>query len=275
MRAAEREYAPFDVKIEIQRHAPERPQDQIEALRRSLRSDAPLDGLILSPMWIDESYPDLASISTTRNVPVITVNLDLPKAQRIAYVGPNYEQGGALAAEMIARCLGGRGTVGVISSVLHYQSNDLRLAGFLRRMGGYRDISVVGPISIVDIADNYTAASSLLSDHPDLSGLYTTTDTELLLPAVERAERSDVVVVGNDLTPNLKSAIADGRLAASIHQRPFLQGYLAGKTLLNYVLYGRKPRNVAIPVGFDVALQENLEFESDYEGYLDWRGSDE
>ena len=73
----------------------------------------------------------------------------------------------------------------------------------------------------------YNITTNMLQAHPDLKGIMCANDV-MALAAVEAIEaagkKGQVTVVGIDLIPQAKEAIAAGRLAGSVAFSPFIMG---------------------------------------------------
>jgi LacI family transcriptional regulator len=86
-------------------------------------------------------------------------------------------------------------------------------------------------------ADAYRAALDLFKMHPDLGGLYISTANSL--PVLRAMEESGclgkVQVITTDLFPELLPFIEDGKVLASLYQRPFAQGKTAFEMLTRYL----------------------------------------
>jgi LacI family transcriptional regulator len=268
IRSIEKEFKPFNVIIKIIKHKSEEPQKQIETLCRIINEEI-MDGIILTPMRMNDSYPDLNN-TLNRKVPLVTLNLDLEKDQRMMYVGPDYRKSGALAAEILANYIGQKGKIGIISSNLHYESVDKRLEGFEQKISTYTDIEIIGPYYVEQIEDNYSIAKKMMQEHQDLKSIYTTTDIMHIQKAVKDMNYKGCKLIGNDLTIEMKEEILKGNIHASIHQRPYLQGYLAGRAILNKIIYNKSPKQSELFIGFDVACQENIELEDVYRTYFSY-----
>src|SRR5207248_3402671 len=92
------------------------------------------------------------------------------------------------------------------------------------------EISLLAPVEDHDVeSEAYDKCSKLFSSHPDLAGIYVT--TEASMPVVRAAQDAHVLdrltIIATDLFPALIEQIRGGKVAATIYQRPHTQGRLA------------------------------------------------
>ena len=81
------------------------------------------------------------------------------------------------------------------------------------------------------------------AETPDLSGVYVTTANAppVLRALHDRDLASRVTVITTDLFAELVPHIEAGRIAATIDQRPWIQGQIAFRTMYRYLLEGVRP----------------------------------
>jgi LacI family transcriptional regulator len=119
-------------------------------------------------------------------------------------------------------------------------------------------------VEVVEAHDDervgHRRALAVLDAHPDLEGLYVSTVNSMpVLRAVERKGRAGrVAIVTTDLFPALVPHIREGRVAATIYQRPLSQGRLALQALYQFLLDGTRPP-ARIKVLPHVVIRSNLE----------------
>jgi ribose transport system substrate-binding protein len=172
---------------------------------------------------------------------------------------------GVTSAHMMAKALGGKGTIGLIHHEADFFVTKQRYDGFKKTISAdYPDIKVVDDKGIAgpDFAgDGQAAASAMLSKNPDLDGIWGVWDVpaEGIMAAARSAGRQDLVITTEDLGTNVAIALAKDKLVAGLGaQRPFDQGVteakLAGKALLGQ----ETPAYVALsalPVDHDNVLE--------------------
>ena len=208
---------------------------------------------------------DSNSIGTTiqaanhAGIPVFTADIAVlaEGVKVISHVASDNVAGGRLAADALARALGGRGTVAIIDHP-EVESVIQRVRGFEERLAAaYPEMRVVAKLSGRGSKDMaFRTAEDILQSHPALDGIFGINDDSALgaLAAVEKAGRSGrVTIVGFDAIPEARAAIAAGKIFADVIQRPHEIGarsvdavaaYLAGQpvepvTLIDCQLFTR------------------------------------
>ena len=215
------------------------------------------DVLVVAPTGSAQVVPVLEQ-ALSRKIPVILVDADAPLAGKSTYVGTDNKAGGALAAQHIAERIG-TGKVALISGVPGNQSQDDRAEGFVTALAKVPGVQLAArqPANS-ERSLGMTVMENILTAHPDLRAVFATND-QMALGAVEaldaRGLRGKVVVVGFDATAEAVQAIQEGRMSASVAQRPFEMGRQSVEAALA-ILDGRSvaPR---IDTGTELVTQAN------------------
>jgi LacI family transcriptional regulator len=101
----------------------------------------------------------------------------------------------------------------------------------------------------------------LFAAHPDLAGIYVT--TEASIPVIEAAKDSQLLdrltIIATDLFPELIGQIRAGKVTATIHQRPYMQGRLAFRVLQEFLVHGRCPA-FRVTLAPHLVMPGNLDF---------------
>jgi LacI family transcriptional regulator len=196
-------------------------------------------------------------------VPVICVVTDAPKTGRLAVVSIDTLASGSLAADLLGKFLRGQGRVAVTMSALVITEHAEKFNAFkdtLRKF--YPAMQIEDAIEDHDIeAEAYDKSKKLFAAHPDLAGLYIT--TEASIPVIQAARDANVLdkltIITTDLFPALVEEIRKGSVAATIYQRPRTQGRMAYRVLHEYLTEGECS---AYQVTFSphLVMRGNLEF---------------
>ena len=99
----------------------------------------------------------------------------------------------------------------------------------------------------------------VLTSTPDIGGVYVSTVNSIrVLRAIEDASLlGRATVITSDLFPALGPFIESGRVAATMYQRPTMQGQLAFQTLYKFLVDGVRPRAV-IRMAPHIVMKSNL-----------------
>ncbi|MFC5909172.1 substrate-binding domain-containing protein [Streptacidiphilus monticola] len=210
--------------------------------------------------------------ATAAGIPVLAIDSPLPAADGAAlYLGtPNY-QAGQKAGEAMRAALGGKGRVAVLVGSLTASNALERIQGFEDALKG-TDIKVVQKIADQMSPTNATNdAQQILSDHPDITGLYCvySYDGPAAASAVwESGKTGKVKVVSDDADPQTLGFIHQGVIQATVVQSPYQQGYTGAFLLAALRVLGRKATmdlvkpylgsDGTLSSGVGVVTQENL-----------------
>ena len=208
--------------------------------------DAHVDGIIT---WSGEpeKIRPLMRRASRNNIPVVCVSTDAPNSGRLALVSVDTFASGAIAADLMGLTLHGIGKVAITMAEASTMEHAEKLRSFENTLHSlYSGVELLPPIEDRNIeALAYEKCSRLFSEHPDLGGIYVTTDASI--PVVRAARdlglANKMTIVATDLFPELINEIRAGAVNATIFQRPKSQGRLAFKVLYEFLCYGKCPHS--------------------------------
>jgi ribose transport system substrate-binding protein len=160
---------------------------------------------------------------------------------------------GALAADMLARHLGGSGRIGVMQLAFAHRVTEERLAGFEQRLADrYPGVRVVSRGEFSTVKEAYLTAEEMLAADPELAGMYVVW-IEPAMQVVRAAKRmgrtpSDFAVTTSDLEPEGAQEIAAaGFIKGTVAQDAYAQGQTAAMMSLRAAAGQKTPPYLAIP----------------------------
>jgi ribose transport system substrate-binding protein len=161
---------------------------------------------------------------------------------------------GVISAHLMARSLGGAGTIGMVFHEADFFVTKQRYDGFKQTIEKeYPDIEIVEEQGIAgpDFAgDAQAVTNAMLSQHADLDGIWAVWDipAEGVLAAARAAGRTDLKVATEDLGLNVGIALAEDELVVGLGaQRPFDQGVTEARLGALALLGEQTPAYVALP----------------------------
>ena len=148
-----------------------------------------------------------------QRIPTFALLSDLGAPLRAGYIGLDARKAGRTAAWAITRFAAKPGAVAIFVGSHRYLDHDTReisLRSYLRELAP--DFRLLEPL--VDLEQSpvaYDAALILLKRHPELVGIYSTGGgTDGIIQALLEQDRGEsVVLVCNELTPSIRSALID------------------------------------------------------------------
>ncbi len=251
---------PFRSALEINFNSYVRSEEQEQKSFRAAL-DARVGGIITAPANTLQ-IADLIREAESLAIPVICVATDAPESGRLTAITAHPFTCGAMAAEMLAVCMGKQGPVAILTGDFEHFSHTEKVRGFrssISQAPGRHPVAAVIDAHD-DFKEAYNGVRKLLRSHPELRGLYISTANSLpALAALRDAGRLGAVsVVSTDFFPELVSFIRDGAVKATVYQCPETQGSIAIRTMYRYLSEGILPPP-AIGVIPQLIVKSNLD----------------
>jgi ribose transport system substrate-binding protein len=151
-----------------------------------------------------------------------------------------------VAADEMARAIGGRGKVAVIGYGRGAHASEIRAHAFVEHMQKAHPGVTMLPVEWAATADaigSADTAKAYLAAHPDLRGMYAgnSMTTQGMVTGVKELGRTGITLMGYDHNDAIRAAIRDGSLHAVIMQSPYNMGYEAAKAGLESIINGVRP----------------------------------
>jgi ribose transport system substrate-binding protein len=150
----------------------------------------------------------------------------------MTYIGSDNKTGGGIAAQALAKSIGGKGAVYINSVSPNIASVEQRVQGFKEKMAkDYPDIKVIGPDyndDDMNKASQQTAA--VIERNPNLAGVFGSNvfSAQGAGNAVVNAGLGGKVqVVAYDATKDAIELMSKGEVSMALAQKPFDMGYMA------------------------------------------------
>lgn len=197
-----------------------------------------------------------------RGVHVVTLVSDHPASTRQRFIGIDNLAAGRTAGRLLGRFLPKTtAKVGFIVGSLGLHEHAYRHAGcteVLSEEFPHLDILKVRE-GRDDNARNADIVRKILSEHPDLAGLYNIgAGNRGVISALEESGRAaEVTFIGHDLTPYTRAALIDGTMDALIAQNPGHEVRSAIR-ILKALCDGAPILDDQETIGIDIFLKDNL-----------------
>jgi ribose transport system substrate-binding protein len=167
----------------------------------------------------------------------------VPGKDYVSVVTGDNAGNGAVAADIMAEKIGGKGKIGVIYHDVNFFVTKNRSDAFIKRIKEkYPNIQIVAQSGITDPNQGERVASAMLTRHPDLKGIFAPWDvpSEGVMAAARTAGRNDLVVTTVDLGTNVAISIAGNGIVKGLGaQLPYDQG-VAEAIVAGYGLLGKQ-----------------------------------
>jgi len=185
-----------------------------------------VDGLVLAPVD-NMAMRGPVEDAKRSGVPTVIIDSDLQSKSFISFIATNNNKGGAMAADYLAKLLGGKGKVALLRNVEGNASTDHREEGFLAQIKTYPGIEVVSSNQHAGATAEsaYKASENLLAKLRGGGGV----------GGKENSAGVDGVFCPNESsTFGMMRALQDGELAGKVH----FVGFDSSKKLLDAVAKG-------------------------------------
>jgi LacI family transcriptional regulator len=258
LRDAARSFEANGIEV-VERVYPGHGEGEREALAEAL-SDPHVHGIIMVPGF-PERLLDLIHSAAERSIPVVYVNTDAPGSERLTVVWADPLTNGAIVGELMGRFLQGRGRVMPVTGHLSTVEHANKLEGFRDAIATIWPQIEVAPVveGHEDEAETYEKCRERFAGDASIAGVYVSTANS---PPVVRALEDEglagrVTVITTDLYLALAPLIESGIVAATIDQRPWVQGQMAFQTLYRFLVDGIVPPPV-LSLSPHVVMRSNL-----------------
>jgi len=168
------------------------------------------------------------------NIPVITVDRGADGGEVVCHIASDNVEGGRMAGEFLAKLVDYKGKLVELEGIPGTSAARDRGAGFNEVIKKYPDIKIVARQEAgFDRAKGMTVMENILQAQPEIDGIFCHNDEMALgaLRAVEAAGRlSAIKIVGFDATDDAVKSVKDGKLVATVAQKPRVMGSMAVET---------------------------------------------
>lgn len=210
------------------------------------------DGLILT---VPASPGIRAAIrALPPRIPVVTMADDIPDSGRAAFIGPDDQQSGRVAGDLMGLFLGpAGGEVLVLIGRFDMPGHGARANGFLEVLAERHPAVRVAEVRETgeDRAMAGTLAARAARANPDLRGVYLCSTGSADVTAALAGRRPQVAVITHELTPARRALLRARQLQAVIDQKPMLEARIAVETMAR--LLGRL-EGEAVSVATDIQI---------------------
>lgn len=181
----------------------------------------------VSALVVAPSQPS-AALSTfdkadAAKIPVVLIDTDANWNKKKSFVGTGNEAGGKVGGDFIAKSLKAGDDIVMIRGALGDATHDQRIKGATDALtaAGIK-VSAVQPADS-DRNKAMSVMENLLQTHPKVKAVFCSNDEMALgaVRALKAANKTDVIVVGFDGSPDALNSILAGELTASVAQSAY------------------------------------------------------
>ena len=220
--------------------------------------DQKVNGIFINPIDFEQIEPALQAAKRA-NIPVIIIDAPVSDESLVncTIVSDNYDAGVQCAKDMMERL--DRANIVLLKHTTAKSAKE-RIEGFLSVIDNNEKYKVINEAECdgqLEIA--MPKMQEIIEETPDIDVVMALNDPSALgaLAALEKNNKSDVMVYGIDGTPEIKALIGRNQMiVGTVAQSPIKMGQIAVENMYN-ILNGKKvEKNIIIPIS--LINKENL-----------------
>lgn len=178
-----------------------------------------VDVLLINPTDSDAVVSSVKAANRNK-IPVVTLDRAANGGDVVSHVASDNVLGGEMAGNFIVEKLGGKGKVVELEGIPGTTAARDRGTGFNKAVNGKLEV-VAKQAADFDRTKGLNVMENILQAQPEIQAVFAHND-EMALGALKAIEASgrDIFVVGFDATDDAVAAVKEGKLAATVAQKP-------------------------------------------------------
>lgn len=179
-----------------------------------------VDVLLINPTDSDAVASSVRAANRSK-IPVVTLDRAANGGKVVSHVASDNVLGGEVAGNYIVEKLGGKGKVVELEGIPGTTAARDRGEGFNKAIAGKLEV-VAKQSADFDRTKGLTVMENIIQAQPEINAVFAHNDEMALgaLKAIEASGRKNIVVVGFDATDDAVAAVKDGKLSATVAQKP-------------------------------------------------------
>jgi len=222
-----------------------------------------VDGIAIS-VNEPKSVEGVIKQAMAAGIKVLTFDSDSANSGRSMYIGTINSAAGETMGQSMAKALGGKGKVAIVTGQLGASNLNERIAGIKKALAANPGIQIVTTEGTEDdLAKAVSVSEALLRGHPDLAGVFGVSQVggpamaKVLAQKEFAARKGKLKVFAFDDLPDTLKGVKEGFIQGIMVQRPVTMGRLAVESLLAQIQgTGAAPKD--IDTGVTVVDASNL-----------------
>ena len=211
-----------------------------------------VDVLLINPTDSDAVASSVRAANRNKT-PVVTLDRAANKGKVVSHVASDNVLGGEMAGNFIVERLNGEGKVVELEGIPGTTAARDRGEGFNKAVNGKLTV-VARQAADFDRTKGLTVMENILQAQPNIDAVFAHND-EMALGALKAIEASgkNIIVVGFDATDDAVAAVKEGKMAATVAQKPAEIGATGVEVADKIVKKEEVPANV--PVALELIVK--------------------
>lgn len=222
----------FDVFVEYKGPQRSNLEEHVKLIDMAVASK--VDGIITQALN-EVDFAPIINDAMEKGIPVITIDTDAPRSDRVAYVGTDNFYSGMLAGKAVIEDTRGEIKIGIITGNVESEHQKLRVKGFMEAIKDVKRIEVVAiEESNISRLEAEQKAYKLLENFEDLNAFYGTSalDGIGIVAAMNKTGKNDLYVIAFDALAETVELLKQDRIQAIVAQEPFEMGFRSVEVLM-------------------------------------------
>ncbi|MFZ4791789.1 MAG: substrate-binding domain-containing protein [Candidatus Competibacteraceae bacterium] len=220
--------------------------------------DKKADLIIINPTNSQAVRPGI-DLANRARIPVITVDRKAYGGQVVSQIASDNVAGGRLVGEYLVRKLDNGGAIAEFEGIPGASASYERGKGFNDDLADHKNLRVATrEIANFNRDDARAAMTQLLTQNQHFAAIFAHNDTMILgiMDAFHaHPDRQRPLLVGFDAIPEALQALHEGKIAATVAQRPDRMGALAVETAIRVLRGESPPPTIAVELDLIEASQ--------------------
>lgn len=227
------------------------------------------DAVIIGPTYKDETV-DFAEKLKEKEIPFVLLDSFVEGCSPLAYYTANQYVCGYLMCKLLVNLMPENAEIAILQAIrIGDQSSN---TGVLRRAGVYDYLKKFSfnnkvhtlPFRAYDMIENEKEMQFFFKTNNRVKGVIVLNSRgNIVADFLKRSEHNDVKLVSLDLTDSNVDSLKEGQIDFLIDQNPDYQGYMAMKTLLEYLVLKIQPVQANF-MPLNIVTKETVELQLDF-----------
>ncbi len=191
-----------------------------------------IDVLVVNPVDSD-AVSSAVYDAKTNGIKVVSVDRNVNGVEVDSAVSSDNVLGAELATNYLVELVGEGSKVAELRGVEGTSATIDRGKGFHNIADEKLDV-VSSQTANFNRAEGLSVTENILQANPDIKGIFAHND-EMALGAIEAIDGRDIIVIGFDATDDAKVSISEGKMSATVAQKPDVMGEVAIETSLKLI----------------------------------------
>lgn len=214
-----------------------------------------ISALIITPID-DELIKNKLNELSQNEIGIINLNSDIENCGKLSYVGPNYYEGGKIAAGILNLTSPNGANIGIIQGSNKIYGHKQRVLGFCDTLGD--NYNIIDTKECDDDEETaYQITTEMLKKHTNIDMIYIVAAGVNGVCRGVIDSKKIISVISFDDIPTTAKMLKEGIIKATIAQQPNYQGIKSMQILFDFLVKGEYPKYDKYFVENQIKIKQN------------------